>query len=415
MLAERMANNGVVVGVIDASGPRVVAHGRSGAGDDRPLDGDTVFQIGSVTKTITTLLLAEMVVRGALRLDDHVAEFLPGGVSMPERGRAITLRDLATHRSGLPRMPTNFDLHGDPDPYEAYSVEQLYEFLSTYALDREPGARAAYSNLGVALLGRVLARRMDTEYEALVKDFVLEPLGMESTSISLSEDQLRRLAPGHDRYLHTVREWEMATLPASGSLRSTANDMLDLLAAYLGYRNTPLQAAMRLQRDEALAWAMRADGLLWHSGGKAGYRSGIALNASTGIGAVVLVNARTDASPMDIAIHLVTGEALQPAPPLPEYKERVELSRATLQTFEGRYRADAGVELEVARSGSRLLVRYPSGAILEFVATGPRDFFYHGGNDDITFEVAPDGVTGLMLYGDGKKAGGAEPFRRVGE
>ncbi len=425
LLAERMEHNGVgvVVGVIDPDGRRVVSYGRSGADDNRPLDGDTVFQLGSVTKGITTLLLADMVTRGEVSLDDSAATYLPPGVGMPERGRPITLRDLATHMSGLPTMPSNFDLQGKPDPYEAYSVEQLHEFLSSYTPEREPGTQAAYSNLGVALLGRLLAKRMNTNYEALVRERVLEPLGMNSTSIKLSDDQLRRLAPGHDTYLKLVHTWEMATLQASGSLRTTANDMLNLIAAYLGYQESPLKAAMTLQlsdnlpqsdRVAALGWGIGSDGTVRHSGGKQGYRSGVAFNRRTGIGAVVLANARTDDQPINIARHLVTGEPLEPAPGVPKDKSRVELPHAVLDSYAGRYRRPDGDELEVARNGSRLVVRYPYYALLDFVATRPHDFFSNTDSDEITFEVDPDGrVTGLILYGDGKDAGGGELAQRI--
>ena len=177
LLAERMARNGVglVVGVIDRSGRRVIVHGLSGAADRRPLDGDTVFQIGSVTKVFTGLLLADMAQRGEVSVDDPAGMYLPAGVTMPEKGRPITLIDLSKHWSGLPSMPGNFTLDARPNPYEAYSVDQLYAFVSGYALPREPG-RQEYSNLGVALLGRLLGRRAGLEYEDLLRQRVLVPL-----------------------------------------------------------------------------------------------------------------------------------------------------------------------------------------------------------------------------------------------
>lgn len=419
MLAERLEHNGVgvVVGVIDSSGRRVVSYGRSGASDNRPLDGETVFQIGSVTKPFTGLLLADMVVRGEAGLEDPAAAYLPPGLGMPQMGRPITLKDLATHMSGLPSMPSNFDLEANPNPYAAYTVDQLHDFLSSYKPEREPGVEQAYSNLGVALLGRLLANRIGTDYETLLTERVLNPLDMESTSITLSADQVRRLAPGHDRYLQPVDSWEMVTLPASGSLRSTVNDMLDFIAAYLGYRDGPLESAMALQLDEALGWGIRADGIVGHSGGKAGYRSAVYFDPGTGIGAVVLANARTYDEPKHIALYLVAGEPLEPAPHAPENPQRVELSPALLERYEGRYRHRSGEELEVARNGSRILVRYPGNAIFEFEATAPREFFYLGGNDDILFEVGSDGhVTGVKLYGDGKEAeSGGKLYRRIAE
>ena len=421
LITERMRYNGVglVVGVIDSEGSRVVVNGRSASPHNRPLDGDTLFQIGSVTKAVTTLLLADMVVRGEVNLHDHAAGYLPQGVTMPQKGKPITLEDLATHMSGLPSMPENFDLTGQPNPYTAYTVEQLHQFLSGYTPERAPGVARAYSNLGVALLGRLLAGHLNTDYEELVTERVLRPLEMTSTSITLTSHQRRRLAPGHDTYLMPVATWEMKVLPASGSLRSTVNDLLKLVAAYLGYSESPLARAMTLQLNRkplALGWGIRPDGTVRHSGGKQGYRSGVAFNRATGIGAVVLANARTYDRPMDLARHLVTGSPLPPAPAAPKPKKVITLSPAILDRYAGNYRLDSKRTLEVARNGSQLLVRYPNNAILAFLATGQADFFFNTGNDEITFVLDEQGrVTGLTLYGDGKEAGEGSFAPRLGD
>ena len=419
LLAERMQHNGVgtVVGVIEPAGRRVVAYGRSGASDERPLDGDTVFQIGSVTKVFTTLVLADMVRRGEVELGDPASRYLPPGVTMPERGRPITLGDLATHRSGLPPMPTNFQLQGEPNPYEAYTVEHLYDFLASHQLVREPGAKREYSNLGVALLGRLLSHRAGVEYEQLLKRRVLAPLGMNSTSIALTPDQTRRLAPGHDRYLKPVYTWEMTTLPASGSLRSTGNDLLAFLAAHLGYKDTPLKGALAYQRDvgaqltetsRALGWGVSKvgnDEIFSHEGGKQGYRSSVVFDPKSRTGVVVLANARTDDRPTAIAMHLLAGAPLSPAPHAPPKRTIVKVDLQVLESYAGRYRLGPDTILTVARKADYLLVGTPGNGVSEFFAEGAKDFFLNTGNDEITFQVDTDGrVTGLALYGDGKPA-----------
>ena len=139
---------GIVVGVIDAKGRRVVVYGGLEKGDKRPLDGDTVFEIGSITKVFTSLLLADMAQRGEVRLDDPIAKYLPASAKVPERdGRQITLVDLATHTSGLPRMPANFRPKDPANPYADYSDEQLYSFLSSYDLIRDIGLKFEYLSL----------------------------------------------------------------------------------------------------------------------------------------------------------------------------------------------------------------------------------------------------------------------------
>ena len=427
LLAERMRRNGVgtVVGVIEPSGRRVITFGRSGAADGRALDGDTVFQIGSVSKVFAGLLLADMVRRGEVTLDDPAQKYLPPGAKMPQRGRPITLMDLSTHRSGLPAMPDNFRLEAEPNPVEAYSVDDLWAFLSNYQLTREPGEKYEYSNLGVSLLGHLLARRAGRDYETLLRERVLESLGMRSSAITVSSAMTARLAPGHDRYLQPVYVWEMKTLQASGSLRSTANDMLRFIGAYLGAPRSPLADAMALQLRTrfpangtmALGWAAQKIGdreIYTHEGGKTGYRSAAAFDPRTGTGIVVLQNARTDDRPTALALHLLTGRTLLPAPEPPTPKPVVQLAPELLERYAGRYRAKDAI-VRVLNKRGRLLVSYRTGDDgLEFLAAGERDFFYSPGNDEIAFEVDPSGrVTGMRVYGDGKAAGGSELAPRI--
>lgn len=427
LLAERMRHNGVgiVVGVIEPDGRRVVAHGSSGV-EGVSLGGDTEFLIGSVTKVFTALLLVDMVQRGEVGLDDPAAKYLPPGVKMPQRGRPITLRDLATHVSGLPSMPTNFDLQAQPDPYSAYTVEQLHAFLSGYTPEREPGERWAYSNLGVFLLGRLLANRADTDYETLLKERVLVPLGMRDTAITLTPEQSQRLAPGHDRYLQPVQTWEMTVMQGSGSLRSTVDDLLTFLAACLGYQDTPLKAAMAQQwsvrspirASQALGWGISMVGdrdIVGHRGGKEGYRSAVVFDPKTRTGAVVLANARSEDEPGDIAMHLLTGKPLSPAPPAPAARKPVAVDRNMLARYAGRYRLASGATMTVAdRDGHLAVETGPGSGISTFLPQGERDFYLNTGNDDLTFEVDAKGhVNGLVLHGDGKAGDRHTPASRI--
>lgn len=190
---------GIVVGVIDSSGRRIVSYGNLDSGDKRAVDGNTIFEIGSITKVFTSLLLADMVERKEVALTDPVSKYLPAEVKMPERnGRQITLEDLSTHTSGLPRLPSNMKPKDPANPYADYSVEQMYQFLSGYQLTRDPGSQYEYSNLGGGLLGHVLARRAGTDYGTLVRTRICEPLGMNDTRITLSPEEKARFATGYD-------------------------------------------------------------------------------------------------------------------------------------------------------------------------------------------------------------------------
>ncbi len=409
LLDERMKANGVgiVVGVIGPKGRRLIVHGRSGASDARPLDGDTIFQIGSVTKVFTSLLLSEMVLKGEVGLDDPASKYLPAGVGMPANGAPITLADLATHLSGLPSMPTNFDLSA-ADPVEAYTVDDLNAFLSNYSPDRPPGARYEYSNLGVSLLGRLLATKAGRQYEDLLEQRVLNPLGMTSTSISLSPQQIQRLAPGHDRYLQPVHTSEMRTLQASGSLRSSANDMLTFLEACLGYRATPLTAALQFQLDavrrpipagvQLLGWSERVSQgipVIGHDGGKEGYRSAVLFDPATRVGIVILANARTDDTPIALAAHLLTGRRLGPAPSAPK-QTLVAVSSSLLDAYAGRYKLPSGRSILVARNGDHVLMDMPGDGVTAFYASATAEFRSNTTDETLRFRTnANGGVTGL--------------------
>lgn len=425
LLRERLQRNGVgiVVGVIGPEGRRVVTAGRSDAPDGR-LDGGTIFQIGSLTKTFTGLLLADMIERGEVSIDDELQKYLPPEVILHVSGRPITLLDVVTHRSGLPSMPDNLRLDAQPNPVAGYTVDELYDFLRRFQPTRAPGEKYEYSNLAVAVMGRALARQAGLEYEALLTQRVLQPLGLTSTAITTPRAWGKRLARGHGPYLFVVDTPEMMAMPASGSLRSTADDLLRFVAAYLGYETTPLAAAMRRQLETAspldkrsrIAWgAQQIAGreIYAHDGGKIGFRSAVAFDVKTRTGVVVLMNARTDDRAMPLALYLLTGQPLPPVSPAP-VKKRIKLPANALDRLAGSYQTVGGEQYTVLRNGDQLLVDYGRANILEFAPSGPREFFYIGGNDDITFEADPAGeITGMRIYPDGRDARDSELATKV--
>jgi serine-type D-Ala-D-Ala carboxypeptidase/endopeptidase len=311
---------GIVVGVIGPGGRRVIAYGKLDNNDKRPVDGNTIFEIGSITKVFTSLLLADMVRRGEVALTDPIAKYLPAEVKAPERaGQSITLENLSTHTSGLPRLPTNMTSKDRYNPYADYSVEQLYQFLSTYTLTRDIGSQFEYSNLGAGLLGHILARRAGMDYESLVRSQICDVLAMNSTRITLAPEMKARLAVGHNAQLESVANWDLPTLAGAGALRSSTNDLLTFLAANLGYAESPLGPAMvamlKVRRPTgptgekvALAWMVSTHNgkeIVWHNGGTGGYRSFMGFDPKTRVGIVVLSNAETTVGVDDIGRHLL--------------------------------------------------------------------------------------------------------------
>jgi CubicO group peptidase (beta-lactamase class C family) len=162
-----------------------------------PLNDRTLFEIGSVTKTFTATLLAQMVQSGAMRLDDPIQEYLPARVVAPTyEGIPITLGSLAEHRSGLPSDPPNLSSKDPSNPYARYTIGMLYRALERYKLTRAPGSRYEYSNFAYGVLGQLLANRAHSSYDALIEQRILQPLGMKNTAVVGSALTKRRLAPG---------------------------------------------------------------------------------------------------------------------------------------------------------------------------------------------------------------------------
>jgi CubicO group peptidase (beta-lactamase class C family) len=296
-------NVGIVAGTIDAGGKKAIAaYGSSGPGA-LPLDADSVFEIGSITKVFTAILLADMAGRGEVKLDDPIAIYLPKTMRVPERsGRKITLIDLSTQTSGLPRMPDNFKPSDMRNPYKDYTVGQLYDFLSRHELRRDPGELFEYSNLGVGLLGHVLTLAAKKPYEQLVKERILDPLDMDHTAITLTPWMQQHLARGHNNAGEPVANWDVGTLAGAGALRSTMNDMLKFARANLQTRGRLQQVMQRTHVERAPAmktagigmnWIIRKqDGqeITWHNGGTGGYRTWMGFDKKRGVAAVVLTN-----------------------------------------------------------------------------------------------------------------------------
>jgi serine-type D-Ala-D-Ala carboxypeptidase/endopeptidase len=235
---------GVAVGVVGKDGARRVVTYGPNAGV-QPFDGNAVFEIGSITKTFTAALLADMVKKGEVSLDDPVAKFLPAGTVIPSKdGKQITLLDLSTQSSGLPRMPSNFAPKDPNNPYADYSVQQMYDYLKSFQLTRGVGEKYEYSNLGVGLLGHALALRLGKSYEDAVTERVLKPLKMNDTRITLTASMQKRLAPGHGADGKVVANWDLPTLAGAGALRSTVNDMLTYIRANADSTSKPLGATL---------------------------------------------------------------------------------------------------------------------------------------------------------------------------
>ncbi len=297
-------NVGVSVGITSKAETQSFGYGETVLGSGTKPDGATIFEIASITKPFTALLLADMVEDGLFMLDDPVENFLPGYVNLPEFGdRKINLEDLATHTSGLPNLPTNLDPVDPLNPYADYTSDLLYEFLSGYSLPREPGTLYEYSNLGAGLLGHALELHSGVSYEELLVNRICNHLGMDNTRVNLSPEQEKRFAQG---YLGgwPVPHWDFAVLAPAGALRFTTDDMLKFLSANLGLTENDLSHPMALTHivrhptdipgvNVCLGWHTldyEDKEIIWHNGGTFGFTSFTGFKKENSTGVVLLSN-----------------------------------------------------------------------------------------------------------------------------
>ena len=408
---------GMIVSVIEPDESRTVVVSPDGGPE---FGEDTIFEIGSMTKVFTAILLAQMTLDGTVALDDPVAKYLPDGATMPERGGTqITLANLSRHNSGLPRLPENLSPANMFDPYADYTEQDLLAFLAGYELPRDIGAEVEYSNLGVGLLGYALARAEGSDYETLVKRRILDPLGMADTAIALNADQQARFAQGYDGFMRPTNAWDLSVLAGAGGMRSTVGDMTTFLEAALDPQSI-LAEPLALMVDgtdgetgtgKALGWALLdtpTGKIMWHSGGTGGFRSFMAIQPETGRADVVLTNAAADPSPQDIALHVLVGAKVATSgkvPDAPPTVGRVDtpvtLTAAQLDRVVGTYRFAPNMNVTVTRDGDQLSAAITGQGPLPIYPRAPLEFFYRAVNAEIVFTERDGAITGAVFTQDG--------------
>jgi serine-type D-Ala-D-Ala carboxypeptidase/endopeptidase len=416
IVAARIADRripGLAVGRLAARDALRVIQGRANAERPEPVTASTVFEIGSITKAFTGVLLADMVLRGEVSLDDPVAKHLPAGTRVPEKdGVAITLRHLATHTSGLPRLPANLRPKDSSDPYADYDAARLTAFLSGHQLVRAPGASYEYSNLGAGLLGYALATRAGMSYGELLLQRILRPLGMDETGVTETETMRRNLSSAHDMMGVPSAAWHFDVLAGAGAIRSTLDDMLRFGAAARDTLRGPLARAMALSQRElfrvdsitsiGLGWHRRTRGghtVAWHNGGTGGFRSMMVVDAGSGRTGVLLSNSAQASD----ALGLYLIDASVRVPPLPPARPTVPVDGATLARYPGVYRLGPTFAIEISRRGDTGIDLQATGQQkFRLYASSPVDFFVLEVEASITFESDASGkIVALVLHQNG--------------
>lgn len=423
ILEQRIAHKqgvGFAVVLVDQAGTRIVTAGRANAAG-APITADSEFEIGSITKTFTSLLLADAVLRDAVKLDQPVSQLLPAAwPPLARDGKPVTLQQLASHTSGLPPLPDNFKPANPADPYVGYDATRLVAFLSGTPLQRVPGERYQYSNLGGGLLGYALTRASGG-YEATLRARVLVPLGMNDTAIALSPTQSARLATGHRGDLSAAANWNFGpTLVGAGGLRSTANDMARYLRAAAGWDVTPLAAAFKLAETPiaeagmpimkvGLGWHIRqSDGktVVWHNGGTGGYRSILLFDPAAREGVVVLANASISVD--DLGAHLLDPSRKLAEPPRERIVARVD--PALYDRLAGLYEVRPNFVLVVRRDGNRIFTQVTGQDVVEIFPESDFEYFVKAFDAQLSFRRdGTGGVTGLVLHQSGRDT----PAKRI--
>jgi serine-type D-Ala-D-Ala carboxypeptidase/endopeptidase len=402
----------VSIAVIEPDRVRTFHYGHvAGPGSPAP-DDRTIYEIGSISKVFTALVLADMIGRGEVTLETAVSELLPSVEVATYEGTPITLETLAVHRSGLPRLPSDYQLTDLDDPYAGYRVEDLYATVATEKLRSAPGTRFEYSNLGYGLLGHALARKAGTTWPELVRARIAGPLGMTDTAVELG-DRASRFATGHTADGEVAAPWTFTDATAgAGALRSTLSDMSAFVRANLAGEPEPLAAAMRLARTPradadggariGLGWLLDADGVVWHNGGTGGYRSFAGFDPEAGTGVVVLAST---ASPLADVVAAKVRVAMAGESPTIELPATVAVAPEVLEGYVGSYSMPlAGLEIEITRDGDRLYAQPTDQPRFRLYPDSERRFRLRVVEAAVEFDVDDQGrATGLYLEQNGAR------------
>jgi serine-type D-Ala-D-Ala carboxypeptidase/endopeptidase len=394
-LIDNELSTAVVIGLYDGGKTEVYGFGPSHP-DDR-----TLFELGSVTKVYTALLLADSVQRREVTLDEPVSDLLPTGVSVPTKdGAAITLKHLALHSSGLPRLPPSI-IQASADPYAHYDTKELYDDLAGAQLESAPGTQIVYSNWGVGLLGFALGRKLVVGYEHILADRVLRPLGLHDTYFSVPPAAAAHRIPGTNDDLARVPYWTFDALAGAGALISDAHDQLaligDELDAAAGSKGT-LRAAMRLTQEpqlenttvnEGIGWQIDAKGRYWHNGGTGGFHAFVGFDTKTRRGLVIL--SATSLTTLDRLVDplydILDGKPVA-APAYP--------TAADLATLSGAYNFQ-GMKIDIHAEGKRLYVEGPGEPRIRMIPLSPHDFWVEQLQSVATFELRDNKVLRIVF------------------
>lgn len=422
-IADRLAEGnflGVSIAYIYPDGrTQYINRGALTTARNKTVDNNTIFEIGSISKTFTALMMMKMAEEGAFSLDTPIETLLPDNVSvLSYEGKKITLKHLATHTAGLPSVPSNLKSSDPLNPYADYTVQQMYDFLNGYKLSEAPGSSHAYSNLEVGLLGHILEVQSGKSYEQLLNEYIADPLNMEDTYVIVPDSKEERFADPYN-YGAPVKHWDIPTLAGAGAIRSTAENMAVYMKAQLRLQESDLESAIKKTHqirfdtgngvidDIGLGWfySTKEDTIVWHNGGTGGFQSFAGFNKEKGTAVVVLSNGKESVD--DIGFHLLdTDHSLK------KVQVTATVDSTSLDSYTGTYQHSNGVKYYVSREGDQLLVQITGQSVNPVFQKSENRFFYKVVDAEIEFTDQESGeFQKLTLY----QAGQEIPANRISD
>ena len=418
-IEKRISNSvipSIAIALIDSTGTYYFNFGKT---EDvgKKVNENTIYEIGSISKVFTGILLAQQILDSDLTLEDEINNLLHDGIVVPVIGdNEITLGTLTDHTSGLPGMPDNFAPANPNNPYADYTVKQMYEFISNYQPSREVGSEYEYSNLAQGLLGHLLSKNKNISYEKLMIETIADPLGMTDTRIEFSERMKNNLAHGHSGG-QVVENWDIPTLAGAGAIRSSTLDMAKFISANLGYVNSPITDAMylshKIRHDKAgsngdmsvaMGWHIRKEeglDVYWHNGGTGGYRSFTGFVKETGKGVVILTNSSQNSDDIGFKLLDVSSQLRS------KFKsDAIELAESTLSKYVGVYELSPDFKISVTKEGKQLFAQATGQDRFEIYPETDSLFFITVIDAKISFQLKEGIVESFMFLQGGQKIPG---------
>lgn len=407
-------NPGVSMAYFSNNETEFFNYGNLSSNGNTKVDKLSIYEIGSITKVFTCIILADEVLKGRMNLDDPASKYLPKSIKVPSRNdKQITLGDLATHTSALPRMPSNFSPSDNDNPFADYTVELLYEFLNNYQLTREIGVQYEYSNLGMGLLGHILELHTGQSFENLVINRIAKPLDMKNTRIVLSPKMKKHLALGHNAEVKVTKNWDIPVLAGAGALKSTSEDMLIFVKANLTDEDTDLSKAMSLSHEVAfktedgsfqigLGWHYSNNNTItWHNGGTGGYKTFTGFTKDKSKAVVVLTNSTYSLDGVGL---VQLGQKLDlTMPELPNFPEIITLENSVLESYTGKYQLAPAFFITISKKDNQLFIQATNQPEFEIYPSSINEFFLKVVEATIVFNANDSGeIESLILNQNGQ-------------